>query len=217
MPTYIAATRSRLVSTALGMVRPGSIRVATSASGQRAKPRALHLRVQVAAQVDDVAAGRHRDADAQRLASADAHLLLRRVDVPARHVRDVAEAEDAAVGPDRQVADLVERPERAGGPQDDAIGGGLEDEGFGEGLVGRAVAASQGPGREGIGVGDVAGPEGPAAGLGPAGGGLLEGDGGGGALGPGGHHARQGRQASAIASTRRGFLSPSAFITPRSV
>ena len=57
----------------------------------------------------------HGDADAERLAAAEAHPLLRRVDIAASHVGDVAQPENAIVGADRDVADRVERVERAGG------------------------------------------------------------------------------------------------------
>ena len=82
--------------------------------------------VELAAERDHVAAGDHRHAETHRLAPHPAHLLLRRVDVAALHLRDVAEPEDAVVGADRQVADRLQRVERAGRPQVDAVGRGLE-------------------------------------------------------------------------------------------
>ena len=90
------------------------------------------LRVERAAEIDHVAALHHRDADAERLAPVPAHLLLRRVDVAARYVGDVAQPEEAVVRADRDVAHRVQRVERAGGPQIDAVGRRLEHAGRGD-------------------------------------------------------------------------------------
>ena len=65
---------------------------------------ACHLRVERVTEFNDVAAWRHGDADAQRLVAHVAHLLLRRIDVAALDAGDVAEAHDAPVGANRNVA-----------------------------------------------------------------------------------------------------------------
>jgi hypothetical protein len=82
--------------------------------------------VEVMAQLDDIAALCHGDADTERFLALPAHLLLRRVHIAARHRGDVAEAEDAVVGADRDRAHRVERVEGARGTQVDAVAGGIE-------------------------------------------------------------------------------------------
>jgi hypothetical protein len=71
-------------------------------------------------------------AQPQRLAPLPAHLLLRRIDVAALDTRDVAQPEHAIVRPDRDVANGIERVERAGRAQVDAVGGGFEHAGGGD-------------------------------------------------------------------------------------
>ena len=66
------------------------------------------LRVEVVAELDHVAALDHRDAQPERLAALPAHLLLRRIDVAAGDLRDVAQAEHAVVGADGDVADRID-------------------------------------------------------------------------------------------------------------
>src|SRR5581483_4264624 len=82
--------------------------------------------VEIAAELDDVAAGAHRDGDAERVLAVVAHARLRRIGVAAAHVGDVAEAEQAVVGPDRDAADRLDRIERAARTQVDAVAVGLE-------------------------------------------------------------------------------------------
>ena len=100
--------------------------VADLDSGRQLRLDLHELRVERAPEVDHVAALDHRHADAERLTSVPAHLLLRRIDVAARHVRDVAEPEHAVVRADREVADGVLGIERARGAEVDAVGRRLE-------------------------------------------------------------------------------------------
>ena len=89
-------------------------------------PQALDLAVEVRAELDDVAALRHRDADAERLAAQEAHLRLRRVGVAALHACDVADAEQPPIGADRRLADRLDRIEVAGGAEEDLVARRLE-------------------------------------------------------------------------------------------
>ena len=56
--------------------------------------------VEIVAELDDIAALDHRHAQAERFLALPAHLLLRRIDIAARDLRDVAQAEHAVVGAD---------------------------------------------------------------------------------------------------------------------
>src|SRR5207344_514097 len=76
--------------------------------------------VEVAPELDHVAAGRHRHADAERFAAPEAHPLLRRVEIAAPDLGDIAQPEYAVAGTDRDVADRVLGIEGARGAHVDA-------------------------------------------------------------------------------------------------
>jgi hypothetical protein len=63
------------------------------------------------AHLDDVAALGHRDAQRDHFLALVAHLDLRRIDVGALDLGDVAELEAGAIGADRQNAQLIDRIE----------------------------------------------------------------------------------------------------------
>ncbi len=65
---------------------------------------AMSRGVERLAERDHVARGRHRDADAERVLVAEAHIFGRRVGVAALDLRDVAQADHAAIDADQRVA-----------------------------------------------------------------------------------------------------------------
>ena len=71
----------------------------------------------VLAEVEDVGALRHDDADAERRLAALAHEIVGRILEAARHGGDVAEAEGAPVRLDRRLGDGLRAVERAGDAQ----------------------------------------------------------------------------------------------------
>ena len=85
-----------------------------------------HRLLEVLAQRQDVGAVLHRDADAERRPAAFAHDEARRVFVAAPDRRDIAQTEDPAVGLHRHGGDRFGAGERAGHPQVDAVGGGVD-------------------------------------------------------------------------------------------
>ncbi len=84
------------------------------------------------AERDDVAARHHRDRDPERVAAHVAHAWLGRIAEAAAHRGDVAEAEEPAVGADRERLHAFHRIERAARAHVDAIGGRLEAAGRGD-------------------------------------------------------------------------------------
>jgi hypothetical protein len=96
---------------------------------------ARDLRVERVSEFDHVAALRHRHADAERFTPLPAHFLLRRIDIAAVNVRDVAEAQRSIVGADREFANRLQRVERPGRSQVNAIGRGVEHAGRGHGVL----------------------------------------------------------------------------------
>ena len=83
------------------------------------------------AELEDVAAVLHRHRDADRVLAHEAHARRGRIGEAALHGGDVAEAERAIAGADREFADLLDRIELAGDAQVHAVGAGLEEAGRG--------------------------------------------------------------------------------------
>jgi hypothetical protein len=82
--------------------------------------------VERAPERDHVAARHHRHRDAEAFLAHVAHARLRRIDEAAIDRSHVGQAEEAAVGADRDRLHALDRVERPGGAHLDAVGGGLE-------------------------------------------------------------------------------------------
>ena len=94
-----------------------------------------HRGFDVLAELDDVGALGHDDADAERRLAALMHQVGRRILEAARHRRDVAEAEARAAGFDRRVGDRLDAVDGAGDAQRHALRAGLDGAGRDDGVL----------------------------------------------------------------------------------
>ena len=87
------------------------------------------------AELKDVCALRHHDADADGRIALLPHLEVRRIDIAMRDLCDVAQAEDTAIGLDRRFGDGLDAVKRTGHTQRHALRRGFHGTGGHDGIL----------------------------------------------------------------------------------